>query len=374
MNKVFIVGSKGPYSLGGYETFVRCLSPELSKYNFEVYVTSESYEGDTRNSTLSTKINVIHLFNKKKSISPFIRILYDLYSVILAIKYKADIVYMCGYNSAWVLVIPLIFGKRTYINSDGIEWARPTWGNNIIKRYYLIFNEWLMKALPLTVISDSQSIANFLKERLNLYSHFIPYGGDSFQFSQAETDIEVLEKYQLKKKNYYFISVRIVEDNYIDHLISSFKEIQSDLVIIGKIPATSYGKKIENLLHNKIRIIDMTSMNPEYNIIRHYAKANIHSHRFGGTSPNLLEVMYLKVPIIAFDTAYSREVLGENALYYNDPETLKNQIAIFETLANETIESWLESNYKNITALYNWSEVARRTAGLFTDNKTQEIV
>ena len=365
MKKVFIVGSKGPYSLGGYETFVRCISAELHKYNFEVYVTSESCEEDAK--SVSMPMNIIHLFKSKKTISPFSRILYDLYSVILSIKYKADIVYMCGYNSAWVLIIPLILGKKVFINSDGIEWARPSWSKNIIKRYYLIFNEWLMKVLPMVVISDSKHIASFLKIRLNLESYFIPYGGDSFQFSPLASDINILEKYQLGDKNYYFISVRIVEDNYIDNLINAFQNIDSNLVIIGNIPSTPYGKKIQRLLHNKIRVINITSMNPEYNIIRFYAKANIHSHRFGGTSPNLLEVLYLGVPVISFDTVYSREVLGNNALYYKTPETLAEQINVFENLPQQTVERWRELNRENINRLYNWREVARRTAEAFNN-------
>lgn len=364
MRKLFIIGSKGPYSLGGYETFVRCLAPELGKLDFDVYVTSESCVKDEEKCSLP--FNVVHMFKNPKSISPLVRILYDLYAAYLTIKLRADIVYMCGYNAAWVLFLPLLFGKKVFINSDGIEWARPSWGNNLIKRYYLIANEYLMKCLPMEVISDSRAIVAFLENRLSLHSWFIPYGGNSFEFSPTEQDKLLLAKYQLAEKQYYFISVRIVEDNLIDRLIEVFRNIDVKLVIIGAIPDTSYGSFIQSILHENIIVLDMTSMNPEYNIIRYYAKANIHSHQFGGTSPNLLEVMALKLPVIAYDTVYSREVLGKNALYYNSPETLQARIVEFENLPLETPGHWVKENIKKIKRTYNWQQVARECAKVFS--------
>lgn len=363
VKKIYIIGSKGPYSLGGYETCVRCLGPELVKLGYDVYITSESTPAD--DSRLDLTCNVVHMFDQPKSISPLGRILYDLYAAYRTVRDKADIVYMVGYNAAWVLFLPLLFGKKVFINSDGIEWARPSWGNNFFKRLYLKLNERLMKWLPMTVISDSEEVASFLEKRINLTSHFVPYGGDSFSYVEAPSDLQILERYSLTSKSYYFISVRIVEDNFVDPLIEAFEDISTKLVIIGAIPDTEYGRKIESMLHDNVVILDMTSMNPEYNLIRHHAKANIHSHRFGGTSPNLLEVMALRVPIIAFDTVYSREVVGANALFYNSPQTLVQQLVTFEDTPRTTVDDWVDANYRRIEDQYNWSEVARGHAEIF---------
>ena len=362
--RIFIIGSKGPYSLGGYETFVRCLSPELVNLGYDVFITSESCANDDQK--ISFPFNVVHMFKHPKSISPFGRILYDFYAAYLTVKYEADIVYMCGYNAAWVLFLPILFRKKVFLNSDGIEWARPSWGKNPIKRYYLKINEYLMKLLPMDIISDSRAIAANLKNRINLHSIYIPYGGNSFDFSTAEQDQQLLEKYQLTKKQYYFISVRIVEDNLVDRLIEVFRNIEAKLVIIGAIPDTSYGNLIQSMLHENIIVLDMTSLHPEYNIVRYYAKANIHSHRFGGTSPNLLEVMALELPIIAFDTVYSREVLKDNALFYDNMETLQARIIDFENLSEKIIGYWVKNNRHRIELAYNWQEVARKCAEVFS--------
>ena len=363
MKRIYIIGSKGPYSLGGYETCVRCLGPELVELGYEVYVTSESSPAD--DDRLDLSCNIVHMFKEPKSISPFQRILYDLYAAYRSVRDKADIVYMLGYNAAWVLVIPLLFGKKVFVNSDGIEWARPSWGKNPIKRNYLKLNERLMKWLPMTVISDSKEVASFLQERIDLVSHYSPYGGDSFSYVESSSDHEVLENYALTSGAYYFISVRIVEDNFVDALIEAFQDIPTKLVIIGAMPETEYGQKIRSMLHDNVIILDMTSMNPEYNLIRHHAKANIHSHRFGGTSPNLVEVMALRVPIIAFDTVYSREVVGDNALFYDSAETLVEQLLAFENTQQTTVDEWVEANYASVEQRYNWAAVARGHAEIF---------
>ena len=110
MKKVFIIGSKGPYSIGGYETFVRNVGDELCKLNYDVYVTSES--SPAKDSEFDFSFKPVHMFNEEKEISPMQRILYDLYAAYLTVKCNADIVYMCRYNAAWVLFLPLVFGKK----------------------------------------------------------------------------------------------------------------------------------------------------------------------------------------------------------------------------------------------------------------------
>ncbi len=366
MKKLYIIGSKGPYSIGGYETFVRCVGDELSQLDYDVYVTSES--SPQREGDLDFRFKPVHMFKEEKSISPFKRIMYDLYAAYLTVKGKADIVYMCGYNAAWVLFLPLLFRKKVFINSDGIEWQRPSWGKNIFKRGYLIFNEFLLKAYPVHVISDSTEIASYFEQKYKLTSTYIPYGGDSFSLVDASLEQQVLQKHSLQTNSYYFISVRIVEDNYVDKLIQSFEDsIKTKLVIIGKIPDTTYGEYVRSILHDNVKIIDLTSLDDDYNIIRKNAKANIHSHRFGGTSPNLLEVMYLDIPIISFDTVYSREVLGDNALFYNDPESLIKRIYEFEDLSKEALELMVNNNKNKINDLYNWKTIASKCDEVFKD-------
>ncbi|MDX5585067.1 MAG: DUF1972 domain-containing protein [Aureibaculum sp.] len=364
MKKVFIIGSKGPYSIGGYETFVRNVGDELCKLNYDVYVTSES--SPAKDSEFDFSFKPVHMFNEEKEISPMQRILYDLYAAYLTVKCNADIVYMCGYNAAWVLFLPLVFGKKIYINSDGIEWKRPSWGKNVIKRGYLIFNEFLLKVFPINVISDSKEVASYFNEKYNLASTFIAYGGDSFPPINKELEGPTLQKYSLEPGNYYFISVRIVEDNFVDKLINAFSTLKSSkLVIIGKIPDTKYGEFVKSILHENVKIIDLTSLSLEYNIIRKNAKANIHSHRFGGTSPNLLEVMCLNIPVISFDTPYAREVLLENALYYSDPDSLIKRIYEFQELSQESISSMVKNNRNRIDEFYNWKIIARQCDELF---------
>jgi glycosyltransferase involved in cell wall biosynthesis len=361
--RVYIIGSKGPYSLGGYETTVRCLGDELQDLGYDVYVTSESSPADDHR--LNPRFKVVHLFKEPRQIGPMGRIFYDLYSALLAVRNGADVVYMLGYNAAWVLVLPLLMRKAVFVNSDGVEWARPSWGKSSLKRAYLQLNERLMKWLPMRVISDSREIEKFQEKRLNLASTFIPYGGDSFRDARPEDETGILDGYGLASGDYYFISVRVVEDNYIDSLIAAFRNSRSRLVLIGSIPDTAYGKKVEGLLHDAVTVLDLTSMNPDYNVIRRHAKANIHSHRFGGTSPNLLEVMALQVPIIAFDTPYSREVVGANALFYNSAETLVDRISEFEATPPATVEGWVSGNSERIEQLYNWKTVARMHAEAF---------
>ena len=103
MKKLYIIGSKGPYSIGGYETFVRNVGNELSKLDYDVYVTSESSVSDCPE--IEFQFTPIHMFKKQKKITPLQRILYDMYAAYLTVKYSLHVWIQCCMGAVYPAIV-----------------------------------------------------------------------------------------------------------------------------------------------------------------------------------------------------------------------------------------------------------------------------
>ena len=50
--------------------------------------------------------------------------------------------------------------------------------------------------------------------------------------------------------------------------------------------------------------------------LRYGSFAYIHGHSVGGTNPTLVEACYVGRPIIAYDTNFNKEVLGNSGYFF----------------------------------------------------------
>jgi len=154
----------------------------------------------------------------------------------------------------------------------------------------------------------------------------------------------------IDKSNQFVIAIgRLEKVKGFDLLIKSWKNISSNLVIIGSGNEYSYLSELIGKLNlkDKIKIIDQ--MNQE-KLIEYYKKASmlIVSSRNEGGSRVALEALYLKIPVISTDVGHMSEILPNELLAKpNDLGSLSdlvnryvgnmnyNQDSIFEYVAEE---------------------------------------
>jgi hypothetical protein len=88
------------------------------------------------------------------------------------------------------------------------------------------------------------------------------------------------------------------------------------------------------------------------------AKAYIHGHSVGGTNPSLLRAMGA-APVLAFDSPFNREVLGEASLaYWSGPRALSRQLSDVD----RTCPTWAQSDVG--VDVYDWDSVTQSYAGV----------
>jgi glycosyltransferase involved in cell wall biosynthesis len=139
---------------------------------------------------------------------------------------------------------------------------------------------------------------------------------------------------EIKRSNDYILAVgRLEEVKGFDLLIESWKNISSNLVIIGSGKEYSnLNKLIANLkLQSKVKIIDEI---PQIQLIEYYKKASmlIISSRNEGGPRVALEALYLKIPVLSTDVGHMDEILPKELLA--EPNDLMSLTALLEAFVN----------------------------------------
>ena len=123
--KIAIIGSRGyPYVYSGYETLVKELSERLidKGVDVRVYCHSSLFEKKPK------YLNGIELIYTPSIETKFLsQIVNSFFSFIHACFSNIDVVFVVNSANGPFGILTKIFGKRTCINVEGLEWLRPKW-------------------------------------------------------------------------------------------------------------------------------------------------------------------------------------------------------------------------------------------------------
>ena len=159
-----------------------------------------------------------------------------------------------------------------------------------------------------------------------------------------------LVKFNLKKNEYALAIGRLEKVKGFDLLITSWKNIKTNLVIVGSGQEKQNLKNLieQNKLTTRIKIIDDVKRDELINFYQN-ASVLIVSSRDEGGPRVALEALFLQIPVLSTDVGHMANILPNELLAKkNDIESLKellethvdnieliNQDAIFEYITND---------------------------------------
>lgn len=357
--KVSIVGTVGvPANYGGFETLVE----QLVRHNhsedlqYAVYCSSRSYN-DERWVYHGAKTEYIGLnANGIQSIP------YDIVSLIKASR-RSDVILILGVSGCSFLPLFRLFSKKKLIiNIDGLEHRRDKW-NKWIRRF-LKFSEKQAVKYGDIIVTDNKGITDYVKSEYGKDSELIAYGGDHV-LTDVDTSFEekVLMDYGLKRKAYSLAICRIEPENNVHTILEAFEKARKKLVFIGNWQKSEYGKSLAEKYKDSEyiwitpAIYDLNILN----VIRNNCSIYLHGHSAGGTNPSLVEAMFFKVPILAFDCIYNRESTEGKASYFKSADDLIQKLTASEVDLTRNAENM----YEIADRRYRWETIARLYENLY---------
>lgn len=351
---VAIIGTRGyPSYYGGFETLVRQLAPYLVENGWDVTVYGR--DGSTKADDPDRDARVESVVTRGIESKSLSTLSYGLTSSLHAAKRRPDVALIMNVANGYWLPLLKARGIPTVVNVDGIEWEREKWGR--AAKIAFKTGAKLTAKFGDRLIYDSKEIARRWAEDFSRDGDFVPYGGTN-PGTLAPVD-------GLTPRSYALMVARFVPENTVGEFFDAAEKLSStrDVVIVG---SSGYGgpfdERAQSLADRSDRIHWMGHVSDDRKLFSLWQHAGVyfHGHSVGGTNPALVQAMACGAPILARDTAFNREVLGDSGLYASpDPGSIYDGIE--RVLRDPNLQSSLSSSaVLRQSTVYTWEGVCKR--------------
>ncbi len=349
--KVAIIGTRGyPSYYGGFETAVRKLAPYLAEKDWDVTVYGRKGAAKTDDPTRDTRVKVVVTRGTDtKSIST---LSYGLTASAHAARKKPDVAIVMNVANGYFLPFLKLARVKTLVNVDGIEWDREKWGR-LAKAVFRGGARFTARFAD-QLVFDSHEIARRWKQEFKRDGVFIPYGGEFEAALPFDEDFE--------RRSYALVVARFVPENTVPEFVEAAKAIAENapVVIVG---SSGYGgpidEQVASLANENLNVYWLGHVSDDRRLHALWQNAGVyfHGHSVGGTNPTLVQAMALKAPVIARDTPYNREVLGD-AGHFCEPHPTDISDAVLKLLSDpEEQERSANAGYERAKESYTWDIV-----------------
>jgi glycosyltransferase involved in cell wall biosynthesis len=277
---------------------------------------------------------------------------------------RADIVHIQnGGNSPFAAVLRL-FGKRTYLSQDGVDWQRAKWP--WYAKTYLWLSSLLTAYIHNEVIFDNIFAREYFEKRFKRHYSFVPFGADCEYDARGE---DILGKLGLQPGGYFLFVGRFIPDKGLHYLVEAFRQVRTDkrLVLVGGSPNPSdYEAKIRNSGDLRLVLPGFVYGAETQALIKH-CYAYVQPSDIEGLSPVILESAYLGAPIVCSDIEQNKYILQDTALYFekSKPASLANVLTA--ALADpETLRSIAAHSQALVTQRFSWDAVVDAHVRIFS--------
>lgn len=336
---VAIVGTRGyPSYYGGFETLIRKLVPFLTERGWDVVVYCRP--GVDRFAAGEEEDAVLQVFSpgiENKSLST---LSYGLTSSVDAAFRNVDVALVMNVANGYWLPFLRARGIPIVLNVDGIEWERQKWGG-LAKRVFRT-GASLTARYADRIVCDSLAIRDRWVSEFARVGAYIPYGGTE------SGDLAPVRGF--RPGEYILYVARFVPENSVGEFIAAVERLPESqkVVIVG---SSGYGGEIEEQVAavadacESVSWLGHISNDDELLALWQNCGAYFHGHSVGGTNPALVQAMACGAPIVARDTKFNREVLGDAGVF-TPAEPGAIAAALTEVVADESTRTRLGRSAK----------------------------
>jgi glycosyltransferase involved in cell wall biosynthesis len=353
--RIAILGTRGiPACYGGFETFAEQLSVRLVQLGCEVTVYAETDRSDeSAHMWRGVRVQPIQVprWGPASVIGYDLRCLWDA-------RRQFDLVYMLGYGAAFACALPRLYGVPVWINVDGLEWARSKW--NWLARRYLRTMEWVASRSATRVIADAEVIAQRFRQ---LYPRgavcsYVAYGAPLVYGGECPSVSDLMAS-----EAYFLVVARMEPENHVLEILEGYRLYRRKggvipLCIVGDHTRnTDYCETLRACAGEGMHLLGAIHDQTRLQALRVGALAYLHGHSVGGTNPSLLEALGCGSVVVAHDNPFNREVLGENADYFQDPEDIAAALDALTRLPVSELQNRRQVAHCIIAERYTWEHI-----------------
>jgi glycosyltransferase involved in cell wall biosynthesis len=360
--RVMMLGTRGiPNVQGGVETHCQNLSLLLAQMNCEITVLTRSPYQAVGIGDVWKNVKIVKIWAPKNA--KLEAIVHTFLGVLYAAVKRPDILHIHAIGPGLMTPLARLLRLRVVVTHHGPDYDRQKWGG--FARQALKLGERLAMLYANKRIVISKVIESLVRSKYNVTSELIPNG---VVMPVIPGSVEMLNKFELKQKQYVlFVSRLVPEKRHLD-LIEAFKQANIPdwkLVLVGEADHSNAYQVDVAEKAAKAGVV-MTGFQQGLSLQELFANAGLFvlpsSHE--GLPIVLLEALSYGLPVLASDIPANLEV-GLPADHYfplGDIGALAEGIKKWSTGLTATTR---EDTINWVLTKYDWHKIAEKTLQLY---------
>lgn len=368
--KIAFIGQKGiPARFGGVERHVEELASEMVKSDHEVFVyVRNNYTAKDIKEYKGVKL--IHLPSiGTKNLDA---ISHTFLASMHALFCRYDIIHFQAIGPSLLSFIVKLLKRKTVVVSTFHcqDYYHKKW--SYFAKRMLRLGEWTACNVPDKTIVVSDSLADYAESKYSINPEVI-YNGTRIN---NNFESSILEKLNLKEKEYIVFVARLIRHKGAHHLIKAYRQLVGEgknprgfkLVIVGDgFHTDDYVAELKELAKNNQDIIFTGSLEgADLNRVFSQAYLFVQPSESEGLSIALLEAMSYAVPILSSDIKENVDVIGElgHTFAVNNVTDLKDKLDIMLNTQID-LETKAQEAKRLVENKYNWETISQKTISLY---------
>ncbi len=278
----------------------------------------------------------------------------------------ADVVHIQNGGNSLVAPLLRLFGKRTYVSQDGLDWERGKW--SWYAKFYLRLMAHFTARVHNQVIFDNVFARKYFEDRFKRRYEFVPFGADVHYAGEGDA---VLGKLGLTPGDYLLFVGRFIPDKGLQYLIPAFERstLEKKLVLVGGSPNPSAFEAGLRQTRDPRILFPGYIYGAETHALMRNCFAYIQPSDVEGLSPVILESSFLGAPVICSDIEQNQYILGDTGLYFQKGDAADAQRVLEEAVAYpEKLKARAAAQRERIVAQYSWDKVVDDHVSIFRES------
>ncbi len=357
--RIAFIGGRGVIrKYSGIETYYEEVGSRLAELGCEVTTYCRSYFTPAISDYRGIRIVRLPTIRSKHLET----LVHTFLSTIHACFSRCEIVHYHTLGPSLFSVLPRMFGKKTIVTVQGLDWKRKKWGR--FAQWALRGCEWTSARFPNKTVVVSRALQEYYRARYGRECAYVPNGTEI----RARRNFGYLRKFGLGPRNYVLYLGRFSPEKNCHLLIEAFERLDTTMKLVlagGSSHTDGYAASLQLHESNRIKFLDWLSGQALEEVLTNTAVFVLPSD-MEGLSLALLDAMGAGVCVLASDVAENMEALGHTGFIFKGGDVRDLEKQLRRLLADPALrESAGQQEQRRVRQYYLWDGVASDTAMLY---------
>jgi glycosyltransferase involved in cell wall biosynthesis len=349
--------------ISGFETAFAEIAPRLAARGHHITMFCRSSAHSTAR-RVPFEDGIVLVYLPSPGGKSFSAVVSALLAVVYALMFRRfDVWFFVNVGLGHHTALARLSGRPVVMNVDGLDWTRDKWGP--VARAYFRSAARSAVRFCTRLVTDAEAMRSYYREHFGVDSEMIAYGADV----ERSTNPERIAPFGVERDGYYLIVSRLIPENSLVTMLEGFRNSHTTrkLIVVGSANyADAFHTKLREIAASDPRIVMVGHVHDQAALKELWCNchAYLHGHSVGGTNPALLRAMGYGCCVLALDTVFNREALGDTGLFFSNIASVGALVDEVDTSSGEAAALGERASVR-ILERYTWEKITDQYERLF---------